>query len=129
MFQTLIVEDNQRFRRSLSELLINRFPCMIVEEASTGVEAMAKFKLFTPQLVFMDIKLPDSNGLDLTRRIRRGDWAVVVVVMTAHDIPEYWEAAFQAGADFFVSKAASSGADIASLVDAAFPSACGQDEA
>jgi len=129
MFQTLIVEDNLRFRRSLSELLTNRFPCMVVEEADNGVEAMAKLTLLAPQLVFMDIKLPDGNGLDLTRRIRSGNRAVVVVVMTAHDIPEYWEAAFQAGADFFVSKAASSGADIASLVDAAFPSACGQGEA
>lgn len=126
MFQTLIVEDNANFRHTLSELLSARFPCMAIAEASNGSEAMDKFTLLVPQLVFMDIKLPDSNGLDLTRQIRSANLTAVVVVLTAYDIPEYWEAAFQAGANYFVCKSTSNGTSIAALVDSIFPGVCSQ---
>ncbi|MDD4882689.1 MAG: response regulator transcription factor, partial [Gallionellaceae bacterium] len=106
MFRTLIVEDNASFRYSLSELLSERFPCMVIDEAVDGAEALAKLAAQSPELIFMDIKLPDANGLDLTRMIRTEDTVSVIVVLTSHDIPEYWEAAFQAGANYFISKSA-----------------------
>lgn len=124
MFRALIVEDNAQFRNSLSELLGERFPCMVIEEAGDGAEALAKLAVHPPQIIFMDIKLPDANGLDLTRMIRLDDRVSVIVVLTGYDIPEYWEAAFQAGADYFVSKSASVGKDIVALVDTTFPAVC-----
>ena len=124
MFHTLIVEDNASFRYSLSELLSEHFPCMVIEQAGDGAEALAKLAAQPPELIFMDIKLPDANGLELTRKIRTDDTLSVIVVLTGHDIPEYWEAAFQAGANFFISKSASVGKDIIALIDYAFPQAC-----
>lgn len=124
MFHTLIVEDNDTFRYTLSELLSERFPCMVIDEACDGAEALTKLAVRTPELIFMDIKLPDANGLELTRMIREDDTLSVIVVITSHDIPEYWEAAFQAGANYFVSKSASVGRDIIDLVDYAFPAVC-----
>ncbi|MFA5081992.1 MAG: response regulator transcription factor [Hydrogenophilaceae bacterium] len=124
MFHTLIVEDNASFRYSLSELLSERFPCMVIDEAGDGAEALAKLAAQPPELIFMDIKLPDANGLELTRMIRTEDTVSVIVVLTSHDIPEYWEAAFQAGANYFISKSASVGRDIVDLVDYAFPTVC-----
>lgn len=120
MFQTLIVEDNANFRHSPSELPSERFPCMVIEEASNGSEALDKFTWLALQLVVRDIKRPDSNGLDLTHQIRSANLTAAVVVLTAYDILEYSEAAFQAGANCFVCKATSNGAQIASRVDSAF---------
>ncbi|MDD4881536.1 MAG: response regulator transcription factor, partial [Gallionellaceae bacterium] len=124
LFRTLIVEDNASFRYSLSELLSERFPCMVIDEAVDGAEALAKLAAQPPELIFMDIKLPDANGLELTRMIRTEDTVSVIVVLTSHDIPEYWEAAFQAGANYFISKSASVARDIVDLVDYAFPTVC-----
>jgi DNA-binding NarL/FixJ family response regulator len=125
MFRTLLVEDNAHFRNSLNELLSERFPCMVIDQAGDGAEALAKLARCPSQLIFMDITLPDANGLDLTRAIRTEDQVSVIVVLTGHDLPEYWDAAFQAGANFFVSKSAAVGADIVALVDKAFPAVCG----
>lgn len=105
-------------------MLGKRFPCMDIAEAGDAAEALDLFARIRPQLVFMDITLPDISGLPLTRRIRTDDRLAVVVVLTAHDSAEYGEAAFQAGADYFVTKGTASGADILALVDTAFPVAC-----
>lgn len=125
MFRTLIVEDSPAFRSSLSELLCERFPCMSIQEAADGAEAMDKLGHGLPQLIFMDINLPDTNGLDLTRAIKTQHDGVVIVVLTAYDIPEYQAAAMESGASYFVPKNSATGADIAALVDSAFPEACG----
>lgn len=124
MFRTLIVEDSPAFRSSLSEMLCERFPCMRVDEAGDGAEAMDKLGHALPQLIFMDINLPDINGLDLTRVIKTQHDGVVIAVITAYDIPEYRDAAMESGASYFVPKSSATGADIAALVDAAFPAVC-----
>lgn len=72
----------------------------------------------------MDITLPDTSRLLLTRRIRTDDRLTVVVVLTAQESSEHGEAAVQAGADYFLRKGTASGADILALVNAAFPVAC-----
>jgi DNA-binding NarL/FixJ family response regulator len=124
MFNTLIVEDNASYRESLRALLSERFPCMDIAEAGTGEMALEQFRRLRPQLVFMDITLPDASGLTLTQRIRAGDVPAVVIVLTVHGSPEYAEAARQAGADYFLSKGVASWSDIVALVDEAFPVAC-----
>lgn len=124
MFRTLIVEDSLAFRSSLSELLCERFPCMSVEEAGDGAEAMDKLCHELPHLIFMDINLPDINGLDLARAIKARHDDVVIAVITAYDIPEYRDAAMESGASYFVPKSSATGAEIVALVDSAFPAIC-----
>jgi len=124
MLKTLIVEDNSFFRLSLKAMLDEHFQNMDIVEADSGEDALAKFANYHPQLVFMDVTLPDANGLELTRQIKAISQPVVVVVLTAHESREYREAALQAGADYFFSKGEVCGADILALVDAAFPVAC-----
>ncbi len=125
MLRTLIVEDSLAYRSSLAELLSERFPCLDIVEAGDGAEALTLLDLQLPQLVFMDIKLPDANGLDLTRAIKARHDGVVIAVLTAYDIPEYRDAALASGASYFLAKSASTGEDIAAVVDSAFPAACG----
>lgn len=117
MCLTLIVEDNAIFRRSLKEVLRTRFPAMAIEEAGDGKEALSKVQTFLPDLIFMDIKLPGENGLELTRKIKSRDQSKVVIVLTSYDLPEYREAAYQSGANYFFTKGLATGDEIMDLVE------------
>ena len=104
MFKALIVEDNTVFRESLNEILMAGFPSMIIVEAANVKNAMDQVDRFKPDLIFMDVKLPDGNGLNLMRVIKADHFGTIVIVITAYDIPEYRQAAFQAGASYFIPK-------------------------
>jgi DNA-binding NarL/FixJ family response regulator len=116
-FKTLIVEDNVSFRQTLLEILTARFSSMSIAEAGDGDEALQKIDLSAPDLIFMDIKLPGENGLQLTRRIKAKYSQVVVIVLTSYDFPEYREAAFQFGANHFMVKGQSTNEEILALVE------------
>ena len=115
-FRTLIVEDNLSFRRILKDILLRRFPEMPIEEATEGTEAIQKVTTFPPNLIFMDIRLPGENGLELTRRIKRDYPGITVIVLTSYDLPEYREAAQKYGADYFLTKGSSTEDEIVTLV-------------
>ncbi|MGZ8983686.1 MAG: response regulator [Methylotenera sp.] len=117
MFKTLIVEDNTAFRQSLNEVLSSHFPSMTIEEAADAKGAMESVDSFKPDLVFMDVKLPDGNGLSLTSIIKADHSSIIVIVITGYDIPEYRQAAFQAGASYFISKDSLSGEEIQAVVE------------
>ncbi len=103
-FKVLLVEDNDDFRRGLAGFLRERFPSIALYEASDGTEAMEKVESFLPQLIFMDIKLPGQNGLEITRRIKRQHPDINVVFLTSYDYPEYREAARECGASLLSFK-------------------------
>ena len=116
-YKTLIVEDNDSFRLALKGLLSSRYPSMSVKEARDGREALNEVSAFDPDLIFMDIKLPGENGLELTRKIRMSNGEVTIIILTSHDLPEYREAARLGGADHFLTKSSSSANEIFALVD------------
>lgn len=116
MFRTLIVEDNVVFRESFREILRIRFSHMVVDEAADGEEALQKVDTLQPDLIFMDIELPGENGLELTKKIKTHYPAIVIIILTNYDLPEYREAADQYGANHFISKSSSSRDDILTLV-------------
>lgn len=107
MLKTLIVEDNATFRQSLKELLRTRFPSMPVEEAADGEEALQRIDAIVPDIIFMDIKLPGENGLQITKKIKAKYPEIRVIILTYYDLPEHREAAFQCGANHFLSKGTS----------------------
>ena len=117
MFQMLIVDDNAPFRQSLREMLREQFSTMGVDEAEDGEDALDKIETLSPHLVFMDIKLPGQNGLEVTREIKARYPGVRVIILTSYDLPEYREAAENYGADYFLSKGSSSREEIIALVD------------
>jgi DNA-binding NarL/FixJ family response regulator len=115
--KVMMVEDDDHFRQTLRKLLISRFPSFFFEEARDGKEAMEKLEVFMPQLVFMDIKLPGENGLELTKKIKKTHPETVIVILTGYDLPEYREAARECGANYFASKESSSAKEILGLVE------------
>jgi DNA-binding NarL/FixJ family response regulator len=116
----LIVEDNFTFRQSLKDMLAIRFPLLEIQEASNDEEAITALKKAEPALIFMDIKLPGKNGLELTKMIKKLSSSVEVVILTSYDIPEYREAAFQSGASHFFTKGNAKSDDIADVVKSTF---------
>jgi DNA-binding NarL/FixJ family response regulator len=102
--RVLIVEDNPFFLQFLKETLRSRLPSMDIFEASNGDEAMQKIKTLKPDAIFMDLRLPGENGLELTKKIKAEYPNIIVVIITNYDLPEYREAAYQCKADHFLSK-------------------------
>lgn len=117
MFQTLLVEDNQRFRRVLKIELNEWFPSMVVEEAKDGREAMEKVESLCPTLVLMDISLPDESGLDLTEKLKRKCPGTTIVMLSTYDLPECRQAAIQHGANHYFVKGAVNINDIMAWIE------------
>ena len=104
MERLLIVEDNAFFLQFLKETLHSRFPSMDILEATNGKEALQKIKTLPPDFIFMDFRLPGENGLELTKNIKAQHPGIIIVILTNYDFPEYQDAAYQCGADHFLSK-------------------------
>lgn len=75
----------------------------------------------TPELIFMDIRLPGENGIQLTRKIQASHPATIILVISNCDTIEYQNAALEAGAKAFASKASSTPVDIIDTVSRIFP--------
>lgn len=117
-FKVLLVEDDEGFRRNLAALLTSWFPSLAIGEARDSAEAIGRVESFLPHLIFMDIKLPGQNGLELTKRIKRLHPEIEVVILTSYDYPEYRDAAIASGACSFLSKGTATGREIQDLVEA-----------
>lgn len=104
MQKLLIVDDSPVYRILLKETLSSQLPSLIIHEAENGKEALEQVLTFRPDTVFMDIELPDKNGLEVTRLIKEQYPGISVVILTNYDLPEYRQAAHQVMADHFLSK-------------------------
>jgi len=123
LLKTLIVEDNAAFRQTFVEALAKRFALMVVDMALNGTGALEKIEAFLPDLVFMDIRLPGKNGLELTKTIKGSHPEIIVIILTDYDLPEYREAADRGGADGFMPKGSLSLEEIAGFIQSIFPDA------
>ena len=115
--KTLIVEDNATFRQRLKELLISKFPFMFITQAADGKEALIKLAQHRPDLIFMDIELPLESGLVLTKKIKKIYPHAVIIIITHHDLQEYRIAAYQNGAQYFLSKESTKADEIVAVVE------------
>lgn len=121
MFNALIVDDNDAFRQSLHQVLARRFPSMGIDEVADGEAALHHMSSQRPDLVFMDIRLPGMNGLDITKLIKFISIHTTICVLTSYDLPEYREAALRCGADHFIVKDKLNETEIAEIVDGIAP--------
>ena len=112
----MLVEDSPTYRKLLKDNLKDQFPSMDIIEAADGVEAFQKIDSHPPNLIFMDIRLPGEDGLDLTRKMKADYSDIIIIILTSHDLPEYREAATRNGADYFFSKASIATDEIFKLI-------------
>jgi CheY-like chemotaxis protein len=119
-FGTLIVDDHAGFRTALATILRSRFPLIRIDEAFDGTDAWRVIRGYATDLVLMDIKLPGGSGIELTKAIKQSIAGITVVILTAHDVPHYRQAAFRNGADCFIGKGSPScTADVRAPVEGA----------
>ena len=116
MAKILIVEDSTFFRSLLKETLLSQYPKLDISEAPSAEEAFKKVTGFTPDLIFVDIRLPGESGLDFTREMKRTYPNIPIVILTSYDLPEYREAAKEYQADHFLSKGTTTKGDILEMV-------------
>jgi two-component system response regulator NreC len=102
----LLVDDHEVVRRGLRMLLENEADLNIVGEANTGKEAMKLVETYKPDVVIMDITLPDISGIDATRHIKESHPEVAVVALTIHEDQQYFFEMLQVGASGYVPKRA-----------------------
>ncbi|HEX6663110.1 MAG TPA: response regulator transcription factor [Gaiellaceae bacterium] len=101
----VLVADDQSMVRAGFRMLLSREPDIeVVAEASNGLEAIAKTARFRPTVVLMDIRMPELDGLEATRRILAADDAPRILILTTFDLDEYVYEALRAGASGFVLK-------------------------
>lgn len=100
----LIVEDHEAVRASLRNLLIASFADVQFLEATTAEEAVTLVRSHRPEIVLMDIGLPEMSGIEATRQIKTEVPKTKVVVMTIHEAPHYRADADAVGADGFLLK-------------------------
>jgi DNA-binding NarL/FixJ family response regulator len=80
---------------------------MEIEEEPDGRDLFNKIDSFHPKIVFMDIRLPGENGLELTKKIKRNNPGIITVILTSYDLLEYRQAARESMADYIVPKGSS----------------------
>ncbi|MBI4768008.1 MAG: response regulator transcription factor [Deltaproteobacteria bacterium] len=116
----LIVEDSTLFRQLLKEALHDRFPSIEIIEAGDGEKAFQEIETSPPDLIFMDIRLPGENGLELTQKVKARYPNIIVVILTGYDLPEFREFSKQY-ADYFFSKDSSTRENIFTAVQSMLP--------
>lgn len=114
----LIVDDHPVVRDGIRYMLRTSPEIRVVAEASTGLEALERVRVFHPRVVLMDIRMPDMDGLEATRRIKEQFPESCVVIMTMHDDEEYVVQAVQAGAAGYLLKDAPK-AEVCRTIEAA----------
>ncbi len=102
----LLVDDHAVLRAGLKTLLNSQPDMRVVAEAGDGNEALCQFVKVTPDIVLMDITMPELSGLEATKEIKRRDPEARVLVLTMHEDEGYLHKMFRAGANGYVPKKA-----------------------
>jgi DNA-binding NarL/FixJ family response regulator len=102
--RVLVADDQSMVRAGFRMLLAGEQDIEVVAEASNGLEAVDKTARFHPAVVLMDIRMPELDGLQATRRILAADNAARILILTTFDLDEYVYEALRAGASGFVLK-------------------------
>ncbi len=103
-FSILLADDHVMFRRGVRRIIQSINDVEVVGEASDGFELLELLKKTSPQLVIMDISMPNLRGLEATREIKIIDPKVKVLILTMHKDKEYLYHAFSAGAEGYLLK-------------------------
>jgi len=100
----LLVDDHPLFREGLKSLLVDNHSFQVIGEAGDGQEAIRLAKTLKPDLVLLDISLPDKNGIEITRELKNLFPEILIMIVSMHAKIDYITDAFRAGALGYVVK-------------------------
>ena len=104
MIRVLIADDQALVRGGFRMILDAQADIEVVGEAADGRQALARARELEPDIVLMDIRMPELDGLQATRRLLHGNGATRVLILTTFDLDEYVYEALKAGASGFLVK-------------------------
>ena len=102
--RVLVADDQSMVRAGFRMLLTGEQDIEVVAEASNGLDAVAKTERFSPAVVLMDIRMPELDGIEATRRILAATSPAHILILTTFGLDEYVYEALRAGASGFVLK-------------------------
>ena len=105
--RVLLADDHAVVRAGICQFLDQATDIQVIAEADNGVSAKALIEEHNPDVVVLDIQMPEASGIEVTRWIRANQRTVGVLILTAYDDDPYVMAVLQAGANGYVLKTAS----------------------
>jgi DNA-binding NarL/FixJ family response regulator len=102
--KSLIVDDSSLVRERLAEKLSAFDNVQVIASVGDAADAYAVLSIEHPDMVVLDIQLPDGNGIDILKRIKQQHKDTIVVMLTNHAYPAFREKCLEAGADYFFDK-------------------------
>jgi two-component system, chemotaxis family, chemotaxis protein CheY len=103
-FPTAIIADDESIVRRLIRLLLMDMQCNVIDEASNGKDAISKYDMLRPDLMFIDINMPDIDGLSVLEAILGINKNAFAVIVSANSTADNVRQAIQSGAQGFIVK-------------------------
>ena len=105
LIRVVIADDEPLIRMDLKELLEEASPCQVVAEARDGSEVLDLVKEHDPDIVFMDIRMPNKDGIEAAKELQaQAEKRVPIIMLTAYSQPELYEEASKAGVFAYLTK-------------------------
>lgn len=108
MIKLMLVDDHAVLRDGLKNILDLETDIKVVGEAVSGMDALAKVPEIMPDVILMDINIPDKNGIEVTGLIKKDYPSIKILILTMFDHDEYFMSAIREGADGYLLKDAPS---------------------
>lgn len=103
--KVLIIDDSTLIRQRLIEALKRKNKKLVIESAQNAEEAKRQFALFSPDVVTLDVSLPDESGISLLEQFKQSNPSVFAIIFTNYPLSQIKKVCLELGADHFFYKA------------------------
>ena len=100
----IIADDHQLFREGLINLLQTAENIQVIAEAQDGEDTLEKVKVFSPDVLLVDIAMPKMNGIEVTRQLKTQKPELKIIAVSMHTDKQYVRGMLEAGADGYLLK-------------------------
>lgn len=107
-YKILIADDHAMVRDGVKNLIKQNKDYRVVGEAASGQEALEQYELLKPDLIILDISLPDMNGMEISKKILAGDPTANIIILSMYDDEDYISSCLEFGVKGYVVKNESS---------------------
>lgn len=102
--KVMIADDHSMIREGIKQLLEFDGSIKVVAEASNGIECLERLEHYDPEVLLLDINMPEKNGIDVLRQMKEENSKIKVLILTVHNEMEYLTSAVEIGVDGYILK-------------------------